>query len=107
MFVFNLLGLPRFRLKKVFPYPLKSVFPLSSKINIFKLKFGSVDWIRKFQIQIRKQDLPENHFRVSGASWVNIIILVCFNKEFKENTTHAATVTPQIMQWFDWMDNEN
>ena len=25
------------------------------------------------------QDLPENHFRVSGASWVNIINLIQFN----------------------------
>lgn len=44
------------------------------------------------------QDHPENHFRVNGAFWVNIIILVCFNKEFKENTTHAATITLEIMQ---------
>ena len=32
------------------------------------------------------QDLPENHFRVSGASWVNIInyyynLMSCENKE--------------------------
>jgi len=33
-------------------------FPLSSKINISKFQFD------------RMQDLPENHFRVSGASWV-------------------------------------
>ena len=38
-----------------------SSFPLSSKINISKFQFD------------RMQDLPENHFRVSGASWVNII----------------------------------
>ena len=38
-----------------------SSFPLSSKINISKFQF---DWV---------QDLPENHFRVCGASWVNII----------------------------------
>ena len=37
-----------------------SGFPLSSKINISKLQFD------------RMQDLPENHFWVSGASWVNI-----------------------------------
>ena len=37
-----------------------SGFPLSSKINISKLQFD------------RMQDLPENHFRVSRASWVNI-----------------------------------
>ena len=37
-----------------------SGFRLSSKINI-----------SKFQVD-RMQDLPENHFRVSGASWVNI-----------------------------------
>ena len=35
-------------------------FPLSSKINISKFQFN---WM---------QDLPENHFQVSGASWVNI-----------------------------------
>ena len=35
-------------------------FPLPSEINISKFKF---DWV---------QDLPENHFQVSGASWVNI-----------------------------------
>ena len=37
-----------------------SGFPLSSKINISKFQFD------------RMQDLPENHFWVSGASWVNI-----------------------------------
>ena len=37
-----------------------SDFPLSPKINISKFQFD------------RMQDLPENHFRVSGASWVNI-----------------------------------
>jgi len=36
-----------------------SGFPLSSKINISKFQFDQM------------QDLPENHFRVSGASWVN------------------------------------
>ena len=35
-----------------------SGFPLSSKINIAKFQFD------------RMQDLPENHFRVSEASWV-------------------------------------
>ena len=35
-----------------------SSFPLSSKINIAKFQFDGM------------QDLPENHFRVSGASWV-------------------------------------
>ena len=38
-----------------------SGFPLSSKINNCKIQF------------VRMQDLPENHFRVSGASWVKII----------------------------------
>jgi len=38
-----------------------SGFPLSSKINISKFQFD------------RMQDIPENHFRVSRASWVNII----------------------------------
>ena len=37
-----------------------SGFPLSSRINISKFQFNQM------------QDLPENHFRVSGASWVNI-----------------------------------
>ena len=37
-----------------------SGFPLSSKINT-----------SKFQLD-RMRDLPENHFRVSGASWVNM-----------------------------------
>ena len=37
-----------------------SGFPLPSKIKISKFQFD------------RMQDLPENHFRVSGASWVNI-----------------------------------
>ena len=37
-----------------------SGFPLSSKINISKFQFD------------RMQDLPGKHFRVSGASWVNI-----------------------------------
>ena len=37
-----------------------SGFPLSSKINISKFQF------------YRMQDLPANHFRVSGASCVNI-----------------------------------
>ena len=37
-----------------------SGFPLTSKINISKFQFN------------RMQDLPENHFWVSGASWVNI-----------------------------------
>ena len=36
-------------------------FPPSSKLTP-----------RLFQFE-RMQDLPENHFRVSGASWVNII----------------------------------
>ena len=35
-------------------------FLLSSKVNICKFQFE------------RMQDLPENHFRLSGASWVNI-----------------------------------
>ena len=39
--------------------PRFSGFPLPSKINISKFQFD------------RMQDLPENHFRVSGASWVN------------------------------------
>ena len=30
------------------------------------------NWLLKFQFDLM-QDLPENHFRVSGASWVNII----------------------------------
>ena len=38
----------------VFPSPQKPTFPNSNLI--------------------RMQDLPENHFAVSGASWVNIII---------------------------------
>ena len=37
-----------------------SGFPLYSKIIISKFPFD------------RMQDVPENHFRVSGASWVNI-----------------------------------
>ena len=37
-----------------------SGFPLSSKISISKFQFDQM------------QDLPENYFRVSGASWVNI-----------------------------------
>jgi len=37
-----------------------SSFPLSSKINISKFQFNQM------------RDLPENHFQVSGASWVNI-----------------------------------
>ena len=37
-------------------------FPPSSKLTPSSL----------FQFD-RMQDLPENHFRVSGASWVNII----------------------------------
>ena len=37
-----------------------SGFPLSSKINISKFQFDGM------------HDLPGNHFRVSGASWVNI-----------------------------------
>ena len=37
-----------------------SGFPFSSNINISKFHFD------------RMQDLPENHFDVSGASWVNI-----------------------------------
>ena len=40
----------------VFPSPQKPTFPNSNSI--------------------RMQDLPENHFAVSGASWVNIMI--CF-----------------------------
>ena len=38
----------------VFPSPQKPTFPNSNSI--------------------RMQDLPENHFAVSGASWVNIMI---------------------------------
>ena len=38
----------------VFPSPQKPTFPNTNSI--------------------RMQDLPENHFAVSGASWVNIII---------------------------------
>ena len=38
-----------------------SGFPLSSKIDISKFKFNCM------------QDIPENHFRVCGASWVNTI----------------------------------
>ena len=37
-----------------------SGFPLSSKINISKFQFD------------RMKDLPENQFRASGNSWVNI-----------------------------------
>ena len=45
----------------VFPSPPKPTFPNSNSI--------------------RMQDLPENHFAVSGASWVNIMIyLVVFNE---------------------------
>ena len=36
------------------------VFPSPQKSKISKFQFD------------RMQDLPENHFRVSGASWVNI-----------------------------------
>ena len=36
-----------------------SGFPLSSKTNIFKFQFDGM------------QDLPEDHVRVNGASWVN------------------------------------
>ena len=43
-----------------------SGFPLFSKINISKFQFD------------RMQVLPENHFRVSGASWVNIKSLAGF-----------------------------
>ena len=42
--------------------PGTPVFPSPQKTNI-----------SKFQ-SIRMQDLPENHFAVSGASWVNIMI---------------------------------
>ena len=35
-------------------------FPLSSKINFSKFQFDGM------------QDLPENHFWIGGASWVNI-----------------------------------
>ena len=42
-----------------------SVFSLFSKTNISKFQFD------------RMQDLPEKHFRVSRASWVNIIHLIC------------------------------
>ena len=41
-------------------FPGFSGFPLSSKINISKFQFDQM------------QDLPENHFQVSGASRVNI-----------------------------------
>ena len=41
-----------------------SSFPLSSKTNSFKFQFD------------RMQDIPENHFRVSGASWINIKVVV-------------------------------
>ena len=37
-----------------------SSFPVSSKINISKFQFD------------RMRDIPENHFQVSEASWVNI-----------------------------------
>ena len=40
----------------VFPCPQKPTFPNSNSIQM--------------------QDLPENHFAVSGASWVNIMIEV-------------------------------
>ena len=36
------------------------VSPFSSKTNISKFQFDRI------------QDIPENHFRVSGASWANI-----------------------------------
>ena len=41
-----------------------SSFTLSSKTNSFKFQFD------------RMQDIPENHFRVSGASWINIKVVV-------------------------------
>ena len=42
-------------------YSASRGFSLSSKINISKFEFD------------RMQDLPENHFRASGAFWRNII----------------------------------
>ena len=48
-----------------------SGFTLSSRINISKFQFD------------RMQDLPVNHFRVSGASWVNINNSIQFKMAFE------------------------
>ena len=54
-----------------------SDFPLSSKINIFKLSLDPM------------QDIPQNHFRVKGDSWENIIncYLLLFDLEYLSHTT--------------------
>ena len=59
----------------VFPSPQKPTFPNSNSI--------------------RRQDLPENHFAVSGASWVNIMIFFIAGKYFVL-TTHPLweNITP-------------
>ena len=54
----------------VFPSPPKPTFPNSNSI--------------------RMQDLPENHFTVSGASWVNIMIYLFIYLLLKTNKFHAA-----------------
>ena len=46
------------------------------------------------------QDLPENHFRVSGASWVNIITALFNNMwtlKFKSQPTNAFFATVNQM----------
>ena len=54
----------------VFPSPQKPTFPNSNSI--------------------RMQNLPENHFAVSGASWVNIMIYL-ISKKKKNLLNHQAT----------------
>ena len=49
-----------------------SGFTLSSRINISKFQFD------------RMQDLPVNHFRVSGASWVNSNNSIQFKMAFEQ-----------------------
>ena len=63
----------------VFPSPQKPTFPNSNSI--------------------RMQDLPENHFVVSGASWVNMIELIQSVSKFTQldRSDHLNQTNPRML----------
>ena len=60
--------------------------PSSSKLTPRLFQFG------------RTQDLPENHFRVSGASWVNIIIINYWRNYFVQFLQRYCLSLPGVLQ---------
>ena len=78
-------------------------FPPSSKLTPSLFQFD------------RMQDLPENHFRVSGASWVNIIHYYSFmhacmhsfihNFQFAQYCKELKSNNPDL--WASFLNNNN